>query len=52
MIYPIRNLAVKSMIWYQGEANRKPDSHASCFAFVQDIRNTFQKPELPSTMYR
>lgn len=49
MIYPIRNLAVKGMIWYQGEANRnKPEEYARLFpAFVQDIRNTFQKPELP-----
>lgn len=49
MIYPIRNLAVKGMIWYQGEANRnKPEEYARLFpAFVQDIRDTFRKPELP-----
>lgn len=38
MIYPIRNLAVKGMIWYQGEANRnKPEEYARLFPALYRI---------------
>lgn len=49
MVEPIRGLAVKGVIWYQGEANSgNPALYKKLFpALVQDWRSFFKNDELP-----
>ncbi|HIG87127.1 MAG TPA: sialate O-acetylesterase [Planctomycetes bacterium] len=51
-LHPIRNSAVRGILWYQGESNAESpsrvDQHASLFPLlVQDTRNTFGQAHLP-----
>ncbi|RVU00345.1 sialate O-acetylesterase [Mucilaginibacter limnophilus] len=51
MIYPLRNMAVKGFIWYQGENNRHniPASNYTLLtsSMIQGWRKAFNQPELP-----
>lgn len=49
MVYPLRNLNIKGMIWYQGEANQgEPELYRRLMpAFVQDMRNLFGCGDFP-----
>lgn len=49
MLYPLRNLSIKGVIWYQGEANRhNPSLYEKLFvSFVDYIRTLFNNKDLP-----
>ena len=49
MIYPITNLAVKGVIWYQGESNvARSYDYAKAFPLmINDWREQFKQPDLP-----
>lgn len=49
MLYPIRNLNLKGMIWYQGESNHDlPELYRRLMpAFVQDMRRLFGIGDFP-----
>ncbi|CAN5658755.1 sialate O-acetylesterase [soil metagenome] len=48
-IAPIKSLAIKGIIWYQGESNAsRADEYRQLFpAFIKDWRTAFQQPDLP-----
>ena len=49
MIAPMRNYALKGVIWYQGESNTSnPKEYAKLFpTMINDWRRTFAQPQLP-----
>jgi sialate O-acetylesterase len=49
MVYPLRHLALRGVIWYQGEANvgRAWQYLATFPLLIADWRNLFQRPDLP-----
>lgn len=49
MIYPLRGLAIKGVIWYQGESNSsQPELYAQLFeAWVNQWRTFFANPDMP-----
>ncbi len=49
MIWPLRNMKLKGVIWYQGESNtHQPQVYGDLFrALIGDWRNTWQNQELP-----
>ncbi len=49
MIAPLTPLAIRGVIWYQGEDNMKrPAQYATLFpALIQDWRRAFSQPDLP-----
>ncbi|MDM1296328.1 beta galactosidase jelly roll domain-containing protein [Sphingobacterium sp. N143] len=49
MIYPIKDVAVKGVIWYQGESNTdEPQKYEKYLRLlIKDWRLTLQRPELP-----
>ena len=49
MIHPLRRLALKGVIWYQGESNRMDGMQYTrlCAAMIADWRDLFQTPDLP-----
>lgn len=49
MIHPFRGLAVKGILWYQGEANSpNPELYRKMFpAFAKQLRTFFKNEELP-----
>ncbi|MFT3682181.1 MAG: sialate O-acetylesterase [Ferruginibacter sp.] len=49
MIYPLRNLQLTGMLWYQGESNRYDSTtytHA-CAAMIKNWRSLFKQGDLP-----
>lgn len=49
MVFPLRGLVIKGVLWYQGEANavRAPEYAALFQALIRDWRTFFGQPELP-----
>lgn len=49
MIAPLKNFAVRGVIWYQGESNvdRRNEYASLLTAMIADWRRTFGNPELP-----
>lgn len=49
MIYPLKDYAIRGVIWYQGESNvQNPELYGKLFpAFVTDLRSTFAQGDFP-----
>lgn len=49
LLYPLKNLAIKGVLWYQGESNTKnPEEYRHLFAdVVSDWRILFGNPSMP-----
>ena len=49
MIHPVRYVALRGVLWYQGEGNAvRAREYAALFrALITDWRRTFEQPELP-----
>lgn len=49
MIHPLIPVALRGVLWYQGEANaRNPDGYGALFrTLITDWRQRWQSPELP-----
>lgn len=49
MLHPFKGLAIKGILWYQGESNSdSPELYKKLFpAFVNDLRLFFNNPHLP-----
>ncbi|UAY51930.1 sialate O-acetylesterase [Ferruginibacter albus] len=49
MIYPLRNLQFKGILWYQGESNRYDSSTYTrlCAAMINNWRTLFKQNDLP-----
>lgn len=49
MLYPLKDLCIKGVIWYQGEANRaNPKQYERLLCdFVNQLRCLFRNPEMP-----
>lgn len=49
MLYPLKNLCIKGIIWYQGEANRhNPSLYEKLFvSFIDYVRVLFNNKDLP-----
>lgn len=49
MIHPLRRLALKGVVWYQGESNRMDGMLYTrlCAAMIEDWRVLFKNPDLP-----
>ncbi|MBL8311273.1 MAG: hypothetical protein JNL19_12665 [Burkholderiales bacterium] len=49
MIHPLRDLAVRGVLWYQGESNvSRSAAYATAFrALIADWRVTWQRPDMP-----
>ena len=49
MIAPLRNYAIRGVLWYQGESNvnRRNEYATLLTTMMHDWRQTFQSPELP-----
>jgi sialate O-acetylesterase len=49
MIYPLREISLKGILWYQGEANRRDHALYTRLlsAMIRNWRNLFQQGELP-----
>lgn len=49
MLYPLKDMGLKGVIWYQGESNtHKPEDYKALFeGLIKDWRRLWQRPELP-----